>query len=66
MPQWVVIKMDQVIVSTAGISTNIGDVVQFTGIATISDAYYRITNVPAVNRIGIARLLVIHQSNKVM
>ena len=44
-----------VIVSTAGISTNIGDIVQFTGIATISDAYYRITDVPQENRIAIAR-----------
>ena len=44
-----------VIVSTAGISTNIGDIVQFTGIATISDAYYRITDVPQENRISIAR-----------
>ena len=44
-----------VIVSTAGISTNIGDTVQFTGIATISDGYYRITDVPQENRIAIAR-----------
>jgi len=44
-----------VVVSTAGISTNIGDTVQFTGIATISDAYYRITDVPQENRIAIAR-----------
>ena len=44
-----------VIVSTAGISTNIGDTVQFTGIATISDGYYRITDVPQENRISIAR-----------
>ena len=42
-------------VSTSGITTNIGEVVQFTGIATISDAYYRITDVPTVNRIAIAR-----------
>jgi len=45
----------QVTVSNSGISTNIGDVVQVTGIATISDAYYRIANVPAVNRIGISQ-----------
>ena len=42
-------------VSTSGITTNIGEVVQFTGIATISDAYYRITDVPTSNRIAIAR-----------
>jgi len=42
-------------VSNSGISTSIGDVVQVTGIATISDAYYRITNVPTSNRIAIAQ-----------
>ncbi len=42
-------------VSNSGISTNVGDVVQVTGIATISDAYYRITDVPTANRIAIAQ-----------
>ena len=40
---------------TAGITTNIGDVVQFTGAGTTSDGYYRITSVPAQNQIGIAK-----------
>ena len=44
-----------VTVSNSGISTNVGDVVQITGIATISDAYYRITNVPGANKIAIAK-----------
>ena len=44
-----------VTVSNSGISTNVGDVVQITGIATISDAYYRITNVPGANKISIAK-----------
>jgi hypothetical protein len=41
--------------STAGITTNIGDVVQFTGVGTTIDGYYRITDVPAVNQISIAK-----------
>ena len=45
----------QLTVSNSGISTNVGDVVQVTGIATISDAYYRIANVPTANRIGISQ-----------
>ena len=44
-----------VTVSNSGISTNVGDVVQVTGIATISDAYYRITDVPTASRIAIAQ-----------
>jgi len=44
-----------VTVSNSGISTNVGDVVQITGITTISDAYYRITNVPGANKISIAK-----------
>ncbi len=44
-----------VTVSNSGISTNVGDVVQITGIATVSDAYYRITNVPGANKISIAK-----------
>jgi hypothetical protein len=42
-------------VSNSGITTNVGDVVQVTGIATISDAYYRITDIPTANRIAIAQ-----------
>jgi hypothetical protein len=41
--------------ATSGISTNIGDVVQFTGAGTTSDGYYRITSVPAKNQIAIAK-----------
>jgi len=41
--------------STAGISINVGDVVQFTGAGTTADGYYRITSVPAVNQIAIAK-----------
>ena len=44
-----------VTLSTAGIATAFGNVVQFTGITTISDAYYRIVDVPATNKIAIAR-----------
>jgi hypothetical protein len=40
---------------TAGISTAIGNVVQFTGAGTTSDGYYRITSVPAKNQIAIAK-----------
>ena len=41
--------------ATSGISTNIGDVVQFTGAGTTSDGYYRITSVPAKNQIAIGK-----------
>ena len=41
--------------ANSGISTAIGDVVQVTGIGTVSDAYYRIVNVPSENQIGVAR-----------
>jgi len=43
-----------IIVATSGISTNIGDVVQITGIGTTSDGHYRITSVPAKNQIAVA------------
>jgi hypothetical protein len=42
-------------VATSGISTNIGDVVQFTGDGTTSDTYHRITSVPSKNQISIAK-----------
>ena len=42
-------------ISTAGISTAIGDVVQFTGAGTTSDTYHRITAVGAANQISVAR-----------
>ena len=40
---------------TSGISTNVGDVVQFTGTATTSTGYYRITSVPSSTTIAIAK-----------
>ena len=43
-----------VTIATAGISTNIGDVVQFTGAGTTSDGYYRITGV-STNTVSIAK-----------
>lgn len=42
-------------VVTAGITTAIGNVVQFTGAGTTSDGYYRITSVPTKNQIAIAK-----------
>ena len=42
-------------VTSAGISSHIGDVVQFTGIGTGTDTYHRITGVTARNSISIAR-----------
>jgi len=45
----------EVTVSTGGITTSIGQVVQFTGAGTTSDTYYRINSVPAANQISIAK-----------
>jgi len=45
----------EVTVSTGGISTATGQVVQFTGAGTTSDTYYRISSVPASTQIAIAR-----------
>ena len=42
-------------VATAGISTNIGDVVQVTGIGTATDKHYRIVSVPSSTTVSIAR-----------
>jgi hypothetical protein len=42
-------------ITNAGISTNVGDVVQFTGIGTTSDGYYRITSVGSATAISIAK-----------
>ena len=44
-----------VTISSAGISTAVGDVVQFTGAGTTSDTYHRIVAVGATNQISIAR-----------
>ena len=43
-----------VTVTSAGISTVIGNTVQITGIGTTSGGYYRITQVPAKNKIAVA------------
>jgi len=45
----------EVTISTAGISTAVGDVVQFTGAGTTSDIYHRIVSVGATNQISVAR-----------
>jgi hypothetical protein len=44
-----------VTISTSGITTAIGNVVQFTGVGTISDTYHRITAVSGDRTISIAR-----------
>lgn len=41
-------------ITTAGISTNIGDVVQVTGVSTVTDGYYRISGV-GTNTVSIAK-----------
>ena len=41
-------------VITAGISTNISDVVQITGIGRTTDGYYKIASVPAKNQVSVA------------
>ena len=43
------------VVPSSGISTNIGDVVQFTGVGTTSDTYHRITSVGSATQISIAK-----------
>ncbi len=42
-------------ITTSGISTNVGDVVQFTGAGTTSDCYHRIISVPSKNTIAVAK-----------
>jgi microcystin-dependent protein len=39
----------------SGISTNIGDIIQVTGIGTVADGYYRITSVPSSTTVSIAK-----------
>ena len=43
-----------VTISNSGISTVIGNTVQVTGLGTASGEYYRITSVPATNKVAIA------------
>ena len=42
-------------ITTAGISTNIGDVVQVTGVGTVTDGYYRISAINSQTQISIAK-----------
>ena len=42
-------------IATSGISTNIGDVVQVTGIGTTTDGYYRIASVPSSTSVALAK-----------
>ena len=44
--------------TTAGISTNIGDVLQITGIGTLTDGYFRISSVPGTKTVAIAKTTV--------
>ena len=41
--------------TTVGISTNVGDVLQVTGIGTLSDGYFRIASVPGTKTVAIAK-----------
>jgi len=41
--------------TTAGISTNVGDVLQITGIGTLTDGYFRISSVPSTRSVAIAK-----------
>ena len=40
--------------TSAGLSTNIGDILQVTGIGTITDGYYRISSVPSTKTVSVA------------
>jgi hypothetical protein len=42
-------------ITTAGISTNIGDVVQVTGVGTVTDGYYRISAINSQTQISVAK-----------
>jgi len=41
-------------ISASGISTNIGDVLQVTGIGTTGDGYYRISSIPSKTQVAVA------------
>jgi hypothetical protein len=45
----------KITIATSGISTSVGNVIQFTGAGTTSDGYYRITSVPSANTIVIGK-----------
>lgn len=40
--------------TSAGLSTNIGDILQVTGVGTITDGYYRISSVPSTKTVSVA------------
>ena len=42
-------------IATSGISTSVGNSVQFTGLGTVTDGYYRIVDIPAKNQIAIGQ-----------
>jgi microcystin-dependent protein len=42
-------------ITTAGISTAVGNTIQLTGIGTVTDGFYRITGLPSKNQISIAK-----------
>ena len=44
----------KVTIATVGITTNIGDVLQITGIGTASDALYRIATIPSTTQVSVA------------
>ena len=48
--------------TSVGLSTNIGDILQVTGVGTITDGYYRISSVPSTKTVSVATTLVIHHS----
>tara|TARA_B100001996_G_scaffold118317_1_gene89538 strand:- start:1268 stop:6547 length:5280 start_codon:yes stop_codon:yes gene_type:complete len=43
-----------VTISSSGISTNIGDAIQITGIGTTGEGYYKIASIPSKNQVSIA------------
>lgn len=43
------------VVSSTGISNNVGDVIQFTGDGTLSGGHYRITSIPSSTQVAIAK-----------
>ena len=45
-----------VTITSSGISTNVGDVVQITGVGTVTDGLYRIASVPSGTQISICLL----------
>jgi len=45
----------RITIATSGISTSVGNSVQFTGLGTVTDGYYRIIDIPAKNKIAIGQ-----------